>query len=152
MKSQRKFKHNIVLTVVVPLLVGLLISFILGYKKSIDNEYMLNVVSVITGIWGTILGFIITAESILIGFSGSKKIEELSHTRHYKLILYTYLITCCNLLLCLCIFIPIIVSKVFNTILYQVFIVGIVVTLLDVAICIFYLWLMIMAALDKKNN
>lgn len=153
MRTKTRSKVNVTLSILCPLVIGTVIALIIGLiikDKDFDTIYMIDAIKTVTGIWGTILGFIISAESILIGFNGSERIREISKTRHYKLILYTYLITCVNLLISLGIFIPVIISKSFNLSLFIIFICALVVTLIDVALCIFYLWLMLMVSF--KND
>lgn len=151
MKTQAKQVRNIIFSIILPIVIGAVIALLVGnsIKKTgylIDCDYMIDVVTTVIGIWGTILGFIISAESILIGFNGSGRIQEISKTRHYRIILYTYLITCCNLLLCLVIFIPIIILNYFNLYIFCLFIMAIVISLIDVGLCIFYLGLMLIAS------
>lgn len=155
MRPQRKQVRNIILSILLPLVIGMIMALFvvnkinkIGYK--LDDNYMIGVITTVISIWGTILGFIISAESILIGFNGSGRIQEISKTRHYRIILYTYLITCCNLLLCLVIFIPIIILKFFSVYVFGVFIAAITVSLIDVGLCIFYLGLMLVASF--KDN
>lgn len=151
MKAQAKQVRNIILSIILPMFIGGFVALLVGngIRKTgylIDSDHMSNVITTVIGIWGTILGFIISAESILIGFNGSGRIHEISQTRHYRIILYTYLITCCNLLLCLVIFIPIIILKYFSIFIFCLFVMAIVISLIDVGLCIFYLGLMLIAS------
>ena len=61
------------------------------------------------GIWGTLLGFMITAVSILLAFNDGNIIKKLKETGHYNTVLICYASCCLHLLValsyaCICLF------------------------------------------------
>ena len=48
---------------------------------------------VLLGIWATLLGFIVTAESILITMSGKEYVQAFRKSKHYHTVLFTYGVT-----------------------------------------------------------
>lgn len=152
LKVSKKVKQicPIVSIITIPILLGILVSILInhiikntGYK--LDECTTMDVIKTVLSIWGTLLGFIITTASILVSFSGSKRTEEIKQTRHYKNILFTHLLTCCNLLICLFIFIPVMIINKINMLIFNLFVALLVITLINVGICIFYLALMMIS-------
>lgn len=52
-----------------------------------------DVLKVLLGVWATLLGFIVTAESILITMGGKEYIQAFRKSKHYGTVLFTYGIT-----------------------------------------------------------
>ena len=94
---------------------------------------------VIIGVWATLLGFIITTVSILLTFTGSKLTEEIKATGHYKTILFSYLLTCFELLIFLLLSLLVLITGVYSGIMVKVLIAGVIISLTDIFICLFFL-------------
>lgn len=148
MNAKKKHLIRRVLLFFVPIVLGLLFSYAIccflkenGFK--IDIQLQIEAVKTVIGIWGTILGFIFAAESILIAFDGSKLTEEIKETGHYKTVLFMYTITCLIFLICLVIFIPVIIINYFNWLCLFLFIAAVIVTFIDMFLCLFFLILVI---------
>jgi|GEM_PF-912330 len=157
MKAEKKQMKAMSLICILPLVISCAISWLIvllakraGYV--IDCVVMIEIVKTMLGIWGTLLGFIITAVSILIGFNGNERTKDIMNSRHYKTILYTYMITCFTLLLCIAIFIPVVMINKFSLNLLYIFSSTLIITLIYVFLCLLYLTLIIVTALKKKNN
>lgn len=85
----------------IPLLLGIVIGIIrvtLFGKNQINIPRMMDIATSMIGLWGTSLGFIITAESILVAFDGSYLTKEIKQSEHFKTVVYTYTLTCVELL------------------------------------------------------
>ncbi|MFT4006860.1 MAG: hypothetical protein QM683_15005, partial [Lacrimispora sp.] len=100
-------------------------------------------VKMVIDMWGTLLGFIITVVSILVAFTGSKLTEEIKQTGHFKTVLYAYIMTCFNLLIAISVFIPVVINNLYSEVLFGVFIGALIVTLIDVALCLVFLSLVV---------
>ena len=118
-KMNREAKHALrrKLIFVIPLLIGVIIGIVRVHflsKGQIDISRMIDVVTTILSLWGTSLGFIITAESILVAFDGSYLTKEIKASEHFKTVIYTYTLTCIELLLMIAIFSVVIVENCFS--------------------------------------
>ncbi|QRV22083.1 hypothetical protein I6K70_09840 [Lacrimispora saccharolytica] len=89
------------------------------------------------------MGFIITVVSILVAFTGSKLTEEIKRTGHFKTVLYTYILTCFTLLIAISVFIPVIINNLVSDVLFCIFIGALIITLIDVAMCLVFLSLVV---------
>ncbi|ADL03987.1 hypothetical protein [Lacrimispora saccharolytica] len=144
---QRHFARRIFITLF-PLVIGLLIPYIV-IKNAPQNAEIYNPhnfiesVKVVIDIWGTLLGFIITVVSILVAFTGSKLTEEIKRTGHFKTVLYTYILTCFTLLIAISVFIPVIINNLVSDVLFCIFIGALIITLIDVAMCLVFLSLVV---------
>lgn len=144
---QRHFARRIFITLF-PLVIGLLIPYIV-IKNAPQNAEIYNThnfiesVKVVIDIWGTLLGFIITVVSILVAFTGSKLTEEIKRTGHFKTVLYTYILTCFTLLIAISVFIPVIINNLVSDVLFYIFIGALIITLIDVAMCLVFLSLVV---------
>ena len=80
---------SLILFVVVKAFLGKENTFLITEEEGIDNLKML------LGMWGTLLGFLITSISILLTLGDGKLVNMLKQTGHYKTILIAYV--CCSL-------------------------------------------------------
>jgi len=152
-----KIKHirALLLISTIPLILSIITSWIILFclgkiEYKINDTVMIDIVKMMLGIWGTLLGFIITAVSILIGFNGSERTKEIIESRHYKTILYTYMITCFVLLLSIATFVPVVIINSFNYMWFLIFLTSLLISLIYVFLCLLYLTLIITTALKKK--
>lgn len=65
----------------------------------INTNNMLDISKMMIGLWGTVLGFIITAESILIAFDSGSITSEFKKTGHYVTVIFQYTQTSIKLLI-----------------------------------------------------
>lgn len=148
MKAVRKHRIRRVLLVIIPVAISVIFSAFICHslqekKFIIDVNNQLEAVKTVIGIWGTILGFVFAAESILIAFEGSKLTAEIKETGHYKTVLFIYMETCVVLLVCLSIFVPLIIANYFNMFCMFLFIAACIITLIDIILCMVVLSLLI---------
>nr|WP_288828509.1 hypothetical protein [uncultured Clostridium sp.] len=131
-----------------PLVIAIIVSYVLTQNiipedNTIQELNFIESVKMVIGMWSTLLGFIITAVSILVAFTGSRLTEEIKRTGHFKTVLYTYILTCFSLISAISIFVPVVVSKFYSELLYAIFIAALVVTLINVIMCIVFLSLVV---------
>ena len=115
-------------------------------KWIIDVSNMIEVSKVMIGVWGTLLGFIITAESILVAFSNGTITSDFKRTRHYMTVIFQYTQTSVKLLIYILAFVCIIVIKAFTMKEMFIFICFTIMTFVDVLISFVILILMLRMA------
>jgi len=133
------------------IIVGGLVSYMIfnvmrnnGFVINVEN--MIDVSKVMIGVWGTLLGFIITAESILVAFSNGTITSEFKKTGHYMTVIFQYTQTSIKLLFYIFIFIAVIVMNVFNMKIMFLFIFFSLMTFIDVLISFVILIIMLKMA------
>ncbi|MDE5590069.1 MAG: hypothetical protein K2J60_13190 [Acetatifactor sp.] len=77
--------------------------------KFMSPEEWFGILEMMLSLWGTLLGFMITAASILLAFNDGNIIKMLKDTGHYSTVLMCYISCCIHLLAavvfaCICIF------------------------------------------------
>lgn len=112
----------------------------------IQNASMFDVVEVMIGVWGTLLGFIITAESVLIAFSNGTITNDFKKTGHYTTVIYQYTQTSIKLLLYIVVFVAFMIINIFTMDVMFVFIFCITMTFVDTLACFGILILMLFMA------
>lgn len=134
-----------------PVLLGLIISrqicqIMINKEFVIESASMFDAVEVMIGVWGTLLGFIITAESILIAFSNGTITNDFKKTGHYKTVIYQYTQTSIKLLLYIIVFVAFMIINSFTMEVMFVFIFFIIMTFADTLACFGILILMLLMA------
>lgn len=112
----------------------------------IDVTNMIEVSKVMIGVWGTLLGFIITAESILVAFSNGTITSDFKRTGHYMTVIFQYTQTSVKLLIYILAFVCIIVINEFTMKEMFIFICFTIMTFVDVLISFVILILMLRMA------
>lgn len=121
-------------------------------QTMIDKEFviqsanMFNVVEVMIGVWGTLLGFIITAESVLIAFSNGTITSDFKKTGHYTTVIYQYTQTSVKLLIYIIMFVAFMIINGFTMDTMFIFVFCIIMTFVDVLACFVILILMLFMA------
>lgn len=112
----------------------------------IDSVTMFNVVEVMIGVWGTLLGFLITAESVLIAFSNGTITSDFKKTGHYITVIYQYTLTSFKLLVYIVAFVSLMIINNFTMEVMFVFLICIIMTFVDTLACFGILILMLIMA------
>lgn len=99
---------------------------------------------IMLSIWGTLLGFLITAVSILLTMGKDKFLDMLKDTGHYKTILFSYLMCCLHLLLAVILAIVCVFMKIWNMTLFAILCATVLDTVIRVAICLIFLFAIVM--------
>lgn len=113
---------------------------------TIDSSNMIEVSKVMISIWGTLLGFIITAESILVAFSNGTITGDFKKTGHYMTVIFQYTQTSIKLLIYIFTFVCIIAINRFGIKEMFLFILFSTMTFVDILISFTILILMLKMA------
>lgn len=148
MKAKSKHICRRIGIAVVPVILGSLCSIgvdriLLKLDRQIELESFLEAEKMMVGVWGTLLGFIITAVSILMAFTGSKLTEEIKGTGHYNTILFCYVYTCFILLICITGCIPMVFLESIGRFAIAFFICATVSSMVEVFLCLVFLALLV---------
>lgn len=157
MKNQKVDKKAIIVTSSIPVILGIIIIGISFYtmkdsKIKADSIRILSFVNTMLGIWVTLLGFMITSLSILVGFKGSERTQIFMESKHYSTILYMYIITCIELFLCLIIYVPVVLIGKINLILYSILMGVLFITAIYILLCLLYLLLIIITVFQDNKH
>ena len=128
MKTNEITTTNIIdrlLVSIVPLVIGLVGTFAIekflpGFE--ISKEEGLEIVKSIFDVWGILLGFVITAVSILLTANKSELIENLIATNHMQSIIFSYLASSVYLFVAIVYALMLMIFRVWGNILSVVFI------------------------------
>lgn len=149
-KLDKKYKLKRLLIFIIPIILGILVQYL---TKDIvlctNNNNMRELIGNTLGMWGSMLGFIITVESLFIGFD-SKNINILRGTRVYKTMLYTFTLTCAELVIDIIIFICISFNDVINVLCRRMFVCGLVISFCDLILCIIFLGMGVYDSIKKE--
>lgn len=146
MTKNQKIERS--LSVILPIAAALIAFAWISVKRknpSFDVAQMqgIETIKVVIGIWGTLLGFAITAESILITIKGGDLTDLMVSAGHLKTMLFSFMVTNIVLFLCLLIFIPVILENSWNFYIYTLFICSITTSFSSLGISLFYFFIML---------
>ena len=128
----------------IPIIVAcVLVFFFRSSISRISIDSFLNIVEIVIGLEGTMLGFIITAVSILVAFSGSKLTEEVKETGHFRTVLFMYLFTCFELLLAIILCVYILLFNSTSLFYVNLFMIMLIVSVFYILLCLFFLCLIV---------
>ncbi len=144
---KKTLKDRILLTVV-PLIIGIIVSAIIyAYIKvnEIDTSWFnaQSVIGTLLGIWATLIGFVITAVSILIAFNGSSYTEIIRQSGHYFTIMFLYTVTSIVLAIGIAVFLPLYILNACSSVVFCVLFFFIIITIIYFFIDIILLFLIL---------
>lgn len=153
-KAKTKHKIRRCLIACVPIIIGVFASCIAlhlmnKYNYQIDKSYIINIISTILDLWGTLLGFIITAESVLIAFDGNTLTKEIKETQHFKTVLFTYSLTCFELLLMIAVFLIVTIINTFSYMWMGILIASVTISIIEAFLCL-ALFALLIRTVTKK--
>lgn len=151
MKLTDSQKRDRSLILIVPILGCVIFQFFIGKYIKSNNISVIdingqNIIQMLLGVWATLLGFIITAESILIAFRGGEFTNFIISSGHMRNVLFSYMQTCIVLFLCICIFVPIAILSIWNEVIFVVFCICISLSMFNVGISLLFLFIMLETA------
>lgn len=114
----------------------------IGVEEGIDNCKMM------LDIWGVMLGFVITALSILLTIHENRYVKMLIDTKHYSTVLFSYAFCCTYLFIAVIVSIILIYGKIWNNCIYILFKILIVTTITSLGIALSFMFKIIF----KGNN
>ncbi|MDD5829937.1 hypothetical protein ACQRCQ_02810 [Lachnospiraceae bacterium SGI.085] len=147
-------KADRILIAVLPIGISVIAYFVIQYicKKygfEITSDDGIEDYKIMLSIWGTLLGFLITAVSILLTIGEGRFLNMLKATGHYQTILYSYVICCVHLLLVLILAIVCVFIKIWTMALFAILCSAVIDTVLRVGICLFFLFVIVLRANDR---
>lgn len=145
----KAIKIDRVIIISLPIIIGI-ISFFLTKHYSNINSFTVTCADgfenckMMVGIWGTLLGFLITAVSILLTLGENRFVKMLKDSNHYETILFAYVITCIHLLISIVISVAWIFMKIWSSNVFYALVALSVDTMLLVGICLYFLFSLIL--------
>ena len=146
--SKLNYAAYIIVPFIISCIVGALVYVLLRNNRlQIDLDNLSTTINTFLGIWGALLGFIITAESILVGFKGSGNTDVIYKSRHYSTIMLLYSTTAVAILIFLLVFSFVLIFVKVTFVVLCIFIASIVMTFIYVIFCLISLFAIIRSAL-----
>lgn len=103
----------------------------------------LNNISIMLSMWGTLLGFLMTAVSILLVMNDGRFLSMLKATGHYGTILWTYIICCIHLFIAVSVAVCFILLKWWSMTIFAIICSIAIDTMILVAFCLYFLFALI---------
>lgn len=129
---------------ILPVLICIVMGCLFNYNSyDVSSFEGIEVSKTLLGTWATLLGFIVTAESILITMGGKEYIQAFKESRHYKTVLLTYFSTSFVLLAATVFSAVVICMEIWNAILFYILIYLLISTFLLIFFCILFLFFMV---------
>lgn len=129
---------------ILPFLICIALKYLFDYNSyDVSSFEGVEISKTLLGTWATLLGFIVTAESILITMGGKDYIQAFKESRHYKTVLVTYFSTSFVLLSATIFSTIVICMNIWNTLLFYILIYLIMSIFLLLFFCIFFLFFMV---------
>lgn len=129
--------------------VGVLLLRMLLPDFKISKDTGLEIVKSIFDVWGILLGFVITAVSILLTANKNDLIETLIATNHMQSIIFSYITASAYLLIAIVYALVLLIFQVWGNKLCMIFIALNIVIILSVGISIYFLFV-IMFKMNKN--
>lgn len=153
-QTSRAVKADRIIISVLPIGISIAAYFIVRYicKKigfEISSVDGIEDYKIMLSIWGTLLGFLITAVSILLTIGEGKFLNMLKSTGHYQTILFSYVICCVHLLLVVVLAIVCVFIKKWNMNLFAVLCAAVIDTVFRVGFCLLFLFVIVLKANDR---
>lgn len=134
-----------VFIVIVSIIFPCILGFVVSYKLKINIQKLcgVEVIKILLGVWATLLGFIITALSILIAMPGEDYLKALRKTTHYGTVLFTYICTCICMLAAIVFSSIVVLLDIWNELIFSIFIAFAANTVILLLLCLFFMAFMI---------
>ncbi len=146
MKKDEKDKISItIISFILPAIVCFILKLYIKYDINKFNG--IEVTKTLLGTWATLLGFIITATSILITMGGKEYIQAFKESAHYSTVLLTYCFASFALLIATIFSIIVVCLNIWNEFLFYFLIYLIISTLLLLFFCVLFLFFMILKSI-----
>ena len=94
MSLSKAKKRDCVIFGILPIVSAGLASIYIPIPEHITIGIIVDDIKMMIGVWATLLGFLLTATSILLTMGGKKFIEFIKDTGDYKTILISFVISC----------------------------------------------------------
>ncbi len=151
MKRMKKISRTLIdkcfvffFSICMPIVISKVLSVYLHkINYNIISTKGVNIIETLVGIWGTLLGFIITAVSILITINGNKHVKAFKASGHYSTVLFTYLITSIMLFAATVFSVVVICFNVWNWLVLNLMAYFLIATFTSLFFSLYFLFLMI---------
>lgn len=119
--------------------------FAIEVSRGMDNCKML------IGLWGTLLGFLITAASVLLALHNTGEfVQMLKNTGHFKTILYAYTSASTYLLISIVAAVTIVMFELWSRRIFALLVAMNITNFLSLAFCLLFLFVIILRCDFKK--
>ncbi len=119
--------------------IGIITSVIVAiFGKNLENS-LLDKSSLVVGVWGTMLGFMITAVSVLISFKDGPFVSMLKASGHYKTVLVVFVHCCFHLLFGIIYGLIIVIFEIQGNVYFNLFCGLVADTIAMIGICLYFL-------------
>lgn len=133
-----------ILSFVMPIIICIALKYLFkGIGYNVCNFNGIEIIKTLLGIWATLLGFIITAASILVTMEGKDYIQAFKNSHHYKTVMWSYCFASFSLLVAIIGGIIITCINTWSEILFYILIYMISSTLIIIFFCVLFLFFMI---------
>ena len=138
-------KKDKIFITVIPIFMGIIAFVIMRFygleKIFSETTDVIEICKAMVGLWGTLLGFIITAVSILVALDTDKGIiRVLKESNHFNTVLYTFLKTGILLLVGIIFAVAIIYLNINSQLIYLIVGAVIVAEFVSLSICIYFMF------------
>jgi hypothetical protein len=130
--------------IVVALVSFFIFKFLFGkYNFEISATDGLDDCKLMLDIWGTLLGFLITAVSLFLTIGDGKYMNTLKSSGHFSTVLYSYVICCIHLFLAVVFALIVVFIKLWSMTVFSILCAAVIDTLIIVAICLVFLFFIV---------
>lgn len=137
-KCSRIHTIDKIIIILIPIIVSIISVKLIPVNK-IETKEGLENCKMMLDTWGVMLGFVITALSILLTVHENRYVKMLIDTGHFSTVLFSYMCCCIYLFISVVISIILIYSKYWNDSIYMLFKGLIVVTICSLGITLFFM-------------
>lgn len=133
-----------IISFILPIIICFILSMLFRHiQYDVCSFHGIIVTNTLLGTWATLLGFIITAASILITMGGKQYIQAFKESQHYSTVLLTYCLASFVLLAATIFSIIVVCINIWNELLFYLLIYFIISTLVLLFFCVLFLFFMI---------
>lgn len=151
MKDRRIEITDSLLLVAIPTIFAAIVCGIVNVPETLQTESLLDKLSVFMGIWATLLGFLVTACTILIGLGDNDSIKFMKLSGDYRSVFKCIIISCFLLLIAIGAGGTFLLIDVKIIVLYFYLVGASVIIIISVAISLIYLLFAILNATKQKT-
>lgn len=138
---------KIIISLFITVFPAVIVFFMIRYLNGLKYDYCtfqgIEITKTLLSVWSTLLGFMITAVSILLTIGGNEYITTFRNTDHYHTVMYTQVLTCLVLFIATVFSIIIVCLNIWNMVCLSVFSYLLFSTFTALAFSVFFLFFMI---------
>lgn len=119
-----------------------------SFVSMCELEQGIELSKMMISVWGTLFGFLLSAESILLTLGGKKYLKALRESVHYRTILFTYFIACVHTLVAMTFFICVVFIHVWNNAFLMILVFFTCDIVLFLVLCLWFLYKLIIKSTE----